>query len=124
MTTPDTLLDEAARVHHASAEQALRNGAAALETMQAALDAAHADIGLLRAELNNTQSTVRAVTREALRLCDEVLEETERLRAELERDKTIVAAALAWRAAIQACDGWHEAEERLMAALDEWERGI
>jgi hypothetical protein len=93
MTTPDTLLDEAARVHHASAEQALRNGAAALETMQAALDAAHADIGLLRAELNNTQSM-------------------------LAQNKTIVAAALAWRAAILACDGWHEAELALLEALD------
>jgi hypothetical protein len=34
----------------------------------------------------------------------------------------VVDAALAWRAAVQACDGWHEAEEALLAALDEWER--
>lgn len=31
----------------------------------------------------------------------------------------VIAAALAWRAAVQACDGWQAAEERLMAALDE-----
>jgi hypothetical protein len=111
-TTPNTLLDEAARVHHASASEALRNAAAALETLQAALDAAHADAVMLRAELNDAQCTARAVAREAIRQRDAAVEEAGRLRSVI----------LAYRHAVETCDGWHEAELALLAAVEEKER--
>jgi hypothetical protein len=128
MITPTDLRAVASRAHHAECQAALETAAGQLEEKERQLRAENAILlGLLdRCDVLQAWSRrwkARAkIGRADARTLDATAEAFDGYVEDMRGAAAVVEAALAYRAAVQACDGWHEAEEALLAALDEWEK--